>query len=302
MFRQLFPLAMLLTVFANAFAQETTKETPPKAPEYIDVTLWVAYVVGDGTVAGADKVVELDRYPTKEEANVRVQQWQNENKNSNRIADSKEITVKVPLRKPSAGKRPELVRPVVSAQTPGGGKKLIRVRVYELIDGKFKEQSELAIETDDYEKASEYFWKAKATQGYTASWNDPSGRKPKVVGAAKPWVDVEGTYNKPKVDEPNGNTTSKPAVTALADTKWRFRSGSIINFKADQSILVAGKDLPTEDGTWKMSGDVLEFTINKPQYKNWHFKGKVSGNQLVGQYWFEGDSSAKDCTVEKVSP
>jgi hypothetical protein len=262
MLRNIISLLALFATTEVAFTQEPTKDQPAKEPQYIEVTVWNAVVVGDGTITGSDKVVSIgaDRH-TKEEAEEDVLAWKKAHPESLRPTDTRERTLRIPLNKSSSVKPPASALPAKPVPTPGdtGTKKPIRIRGYRVVNGKFERDESLDFESDDYDKASEYYWQIKAREGYSAAWSDLAGRKPRIVGTEKSWIDI-GTYNPPKSVPKQGDKSdaskaqpaggvNKPSITSsatepqktsaeedvsatLLGTKWRqkFADGRFSDF------------------------------------------------------------------------
>jgi hypothetical protein len=243
------------------------KDPPANGREYVEVTVYYSYVVGDGTLAGADKLVEIgEPYHTQEEADARCTRWSQEHKDSLRLTKTVERTVRVPVtRSGGTRKEPELARPEAAGKVPGAEdtKKAIRVSVFKAVGGKFERQKELEFETDDYNAASEYYWLAKSKEGYSATWQDSKGRKPKIVGAEKPWVDIN-PYNPPttKIGENKPTETGSEDISKLKvnliGTKWTMavagnrRPNEYYFFKDKMVRLVPPTpDLPDNDGQLK---------------------------------------------------
>jgi hypothetical protein len=194
---------LVFVIAQVASTQEPKNEPPAKKPEYIEVTMYRAVVIGDGTIDGADKVVPIgpERH-TRPEAEEDEEKWKKEHPESLRLTDVREVTVRIPVNRPSGARQPELAPPDAASRKPGGEtRKSIRVSVFKLIDGKFVRQKELDFDTDDFDQASAYYWQARTREGYSATWHDTKGRKP-TAGDSRPWMDLEGAYNKPGPSAP----------------------------------------------------------------------------------------------------
>jgi hypothetical protein len=187
-----------------------------------------------------------------------------------------------------AGTPPELPGKSTVPALPQKGKKEIVVRVYKYENGKSVEQKEREFRTNsEYDVAKGYYEKMKTTPGYTATWNAPGWDTPAITMPDKKWVDVEGVYNNPKVE--NKNDLPKDDAQSPANRVWvgkrigtygfsnvyhgqQYVNRSFYAFKDGGAYTLLDENVHTKDfddsklfgynvsetGKWKLSDGVIE--------------------------------------------
>ena len=278
----MFRTTCVLTFLALSTSTSAAQEKPR--------TFYRPYVIGDGTVANGSKKFVLGPWtPDKKEADDIAKAWNDEHPigKSNRSADVEERVFRGSPPSSSEEELPALGRPKNSGQIPGGNQvgKAIRVSVRKLVDGQFVNQPELDLETDDYDKASEYYWRNKS-MGYSVIWRDSKGRSPKIIGATKPTVDVEGAYKPPQTVTPKVNVPVKDAPNVRKEEQpflgtWRKGSGDYTFMAGGKGRIKWDNDDKTHEFSWEYVGTGTFTRMPTPGGgKNANWEGPVI------RYWF----------------
>lgn len=306
--RHIICLLVIPLLTNDASSQDSGTNQPAKEKNYVEAKVWYAWREGGSGADGTEPTqVGPDRH-TKEEAEMDEQQWVKAHPTANLVTGVKEATKRYLITRPSVAK-PQELNPPQKTEKPGGVdiNKQIRVRAFKLVDGKFVRMETLDFDSDDYEKASEYYWKVKNKEGYSATWLDPQGRKPKIVGPNKPWVDLGSTYKPPSLEKAEGNKDNatnpekakglKPKSNqSLEGTRWTRKvdggtTGIQTLFIEFQKGNTFKGSIYQEKGTWKQEGDTVTIDASVPNIGRYTATGKIVNQQLIiTQTWDDGSA------------
>ncbi len=137
---------------------------------------------------------------------------------------------------------------------PGDSDGRYTVFVYKRINGQWIKQEDRTLSTNEASQAEKYAGDVKRIPGWTATSNLPQGEP------------IVGTTWRPSYD--NGET-------------YAFLAGNVLR---------ASRGGVSKDGRWEMTGTSVSMYISIMPGTVTHFRGSLSGGQLSGESWIEGDN------------